>query len=99
MSLAGDFAIGKPIAVSGNTQTVVLPRSGQVLGALIVSGTSVTIQLWDAATTAAATGNGVLGGATATLTNGTYLPLNFDLSNGLVVTLGGTTPIVCFNVI
>lgn len=79
-------AINQPAygAKSISTTTTVYTGSGVIGGIFVSSGTGVTVQIQDGATTLM---------ATATLPVGWY-PFPAGFSTSLVVTLGGTSPVV-----
>jgi hypothetical protein len=80
----GQLEVGRPVTVSGSSATVVLPRSGQLLG--FFASATQTVTLNDAATTAAAASGNQILGATVISVGWNNFPV--DLINGLVATLG-----------
>jgi hypothetical protein len=80
----GQLEVGRPVTVAGASATVILPRSGQLLG--FFASVSQTIALNDAATTAtAASGNQILNASACAVG---FNPFPIDLVNGLVATAG-----------
>lgn len=76
--------VGKAVTVAATAATLVLPRSGQLLG--FFTSVTQTLALNDAATVAgAAAGNQILA---ATVLAVGWNPFPVDLLNGLVATAG-----------
>jgi hypothetical protein len=80
---SGNFQVGKAIPVAAS-QTVVLPRSGQLLG--FYANATTTLSIWDAATTATANAGTLIATITACAVG--WNPFPADLGTGLVMTPG-----------
>jgi hypothetical protein len=80
---SGNFQVGKAIPVTA-AQTVILPRSGQMLG--FWANASTTLNVWDSPTTAGAVAGTLIAAITACAVG--WNPLPIDLANGLVLTPG-----------
>lgn len=80
---AGNFPVGKSTPVPA-AQTVVLARSGQLLG--FWANASTTLSIWDATTAAGAVAGTLIATITACAVG--WNPFPIDLANGLVMTPG-----------
>lgn len=80
---AGNFPVGVPVAVPGSA-TLVLPRSGQLLG--FFANATTTLVVNDAATVASAAAGNQKASLTACAVG--WNPLPMDLLTGLVLTPG-----------